>query len=133
MKKLEFDAHLRPSSKTYVPKAKMVSRKCKWTNKGKNQEAFFTLTCSVSKFIPGGNEHAPTGFIDFRCGQYNKLQINTRDFDAFTKAMRQALDHFEKHGQDLNECLNQELDKYMTHQYEKLELIKFLKNEKQDK
>ena len=29
MKKLEFDAHLRPSSKKYVPKAKMVSLKTK--------------------------------------------------------------------------------------------------------
>lgn len=129
MKKLEFDAHLRPSSKKYVPKSKMVSRKCKWMNKGKNKEAFFTLTCSVSKFIPGAEEYAPTGFIDFRCGQYNTFKINTRDFEAFTEAMRQALDHFEKHKEDLNKCLDLELEKYMDHQYQKLEMIKFLKND----
>lgn len=127
-KKLEFDAQLRPTSKKYVPKAKLISRKCKWANKGKNKELFFTLTCSVSKYIPGGNENAPTGFIDFRCGQYNTLKINTRDFAAFAEALRQALDFVDQHKEALNDTVNTELDKYSTHQYEKLELIKFLRN-----
>lgn len=126
-RKLSFDAELRPSSKKYVPKAKIVSRKCKWKNKGKNEELFFTATLSVSKFIPGGNEETPTGFIDFKMGQYNTLKINTRDFIEFAKAVEVLNEHVQKHKEDLNNVLNNELDTYMEHQYNKLEMLKFLK------
>ena len=126
-RKLEFDAQLRPSSKKFVPKAKIVSRKCKWVNKGKNEELFFTATMSVSKFIPGGNEETPTGFIDLKMGQYNTLKVNTRDFVEFAKAVSELNDFVQKHSQDLNDTINVELDKYMEHQYNKLEMIKFLK------
>ena len=126
-RKLEFDAHLRPSSKTFVPKAKIVSRKCKWTNKGKNGELFFTATMSVSKFIPGGNEETPTGFIDLQMGQFNKLKINTRDFEEFSLAIKTLYEFVEKHKTTLNQTMDQELDKYMDHQLQKLEMLKFLK------
>ncbi len=126
-RKLEFDAQLRPSSKKFVPKAKIVSRKCKWVNKGKNEELFFTATMSVSKFIPGGNEETPTGFIDLKMGQYNTLKVNTRDFVEFAKAVSELNDFVQKHSEDLNNTINVELDKYMEHQYNKLEMIKFLK------
>lgn len=126
-RKLEFDAQLRPSSKKFVPKAKIVSRKCKWTNKGKNGELFFTATMSVTKFIPGGNEETPTGFIDLQMGDFNKLKINTRDFEEFSQAIKQLYEFVEKHKTDLNQVMNQQLDNYMDHQYQKLEMLKFLK------
>lgn len=126
-RKLEFDAQLRPSSKKFVPKAKIVSRKCKWTNKGKNGELFFTATMSVTKFIPGGNEETPTGFIDLQMGDFNKLKINTRDFEEFSQAIKQLYQFVEKHKTDLNQVMNQQLDNYMDHQYQKLEMLKFLK------
>jgi ABC-type nitrate/sulfonate/bicarbonate transport system substrate-binding protein len=47
---------------------------------------------------------------------------------AFAEALRQALDFVDQHKEALNETVNTELDKYSTHQYEKLELIKFLRN-----
>ncbi|NBT88369.1 MAG: hypothetical protein EBT51_08725 [Flavobacteriaceae bacterium] len=125
-RKLEFDAQLRPTSKTFVPKAKIVSRKCKWANKGKNGELFFTVTMSVSKFIPGGNEETPTGFIDIKMGQYNTLKINTRDFVEFSEAVKTLYEFVNKHKGELNEVINTELDKYMEHQYKKLEMLKFL-------
>ena len=125
-RKLEFDAQLRPTSKTFVPKAKIVSRKCKWVNKGKNGELFFTATMSVSKFIPGGNEETPTGFIDIKMGQYNTLKINTRDFVEFSEAVKTLYEFVNKHKGELNEVINTELDKYMEHQYKKLEMLKFL-------
>lgn len=126
-RKLEFDAQLRPSSKKFVPKAKIVSRKCKWTNKGKNGELFFTVTMSVTKFIPGGNEETPTGFIDLQMGDFNKLKINTRDFEEFSQAINQLYEFVNKHKTDLNQVMNQQLDNYMDHQYQKLEMLKFLK------
>ncbi len=126
-RKLEFDAQLRPSSKKFVPKAKIVSRKCKWVNKSKNDELFCTATMSVSKVIPGGNEETPTGFIDLKMGQYNTLKVNTRDFVEFAKAVSELNDFVQKHSEDLNNTINVELDKYMEHQYNKLEMIKFLK------
>lgn len=126
-RKLEFDAQLRPSSKKFVPKAKIVSRKCKWTNKGKNGELFFTATMSVTKFIPGGNEETPTGFIDLQMGDFNKLKINTRDFEEFSQAIKQLYEFVNKHKTDLNQVMNQQLDNYMDHQYQKLEMLKFLK------
>lgn len=126
-RKLEFDAQLRPSSKKFVPKAKIVSRKCKWTNKGKNGELFFTATMSVTKFIPGGNEETPTGFIDLQMGDFNKLKINTRDFEEFSQAIKQLYEFVNKHKADLNQVMNQQLDNYMDHQYQKLEMLKFLK------
>lgn len=126
-RKLEFDAQLRPSSKQFVPKAKIVSRKCKWTNKGKNGELFFTATMSVTKFIPGGNEETPTGFIDLQMGDFNKLKINTRDFEEFSQAIKQLYEFVNKHKTDLNQVMNQQLDNYMDHQYQKLEMLKFLK------
>jgi hypothetical protein len=100
-RKLEFDAQLRPSSKKFVPKAKIVSRKCKWANKGKNEELFFTATMSVTKFIPGGNEDTPTGFIDLQMGQYNKLKVNTRDFEAFAESISTLNEFVQKHKTDL--------------------------------
>lgn len=126
-KKLEFDAQLRPTSKKFVAKAKIVSRKCKWTNKGKTEELFFTATMSVTKFIPGSQEETPAGFIDLQMGQYNKLKINTRDFTAFAESIKQLHEFCEKHKAALDETMIQELDKYMNHQYEKLEMLKFLK------
>jgi len=126
-KKLEFDAQLRPTSKKFVPKARIVSRKCKWSNKGKTEELFFTATCSVTKFIPGAHEETPAGFIDLQMGQYNKLKINTRDFTAFAESIKQLHEFLEKHKGSLDEVMVSELDKYMTHQYEKLEMLKFLK------
>ena len=126
-RKLEFDAQLRPSSKTFVPKAKIVSRKCKWANKGKNGELFFTATMSVTKFIPGSNEETPTGFIDLQMGAYNKMKVNTRDFEEFSAAIKQLYEFVNKHKAALNETMSLELDKYMDHQYKKLEMLKFLK------
>ncbi len=125
-RKLEFDAQLRPSSKTFVPKAKIVSRKCKWVNKGKNGELFFTATMSVSKFIPGGNEETPTGFIDIKMGQYNTLKVNTRDFVEFAEAIATLHEFVDKHKEELNNIINTELDKFMEHQYKKIEMLKFL-------
>ena len=125
-RKLEFDAQLRPSSKKFVPKAKIVSRKCKWTNKGKNDELFFTATFSISKFIPGTNEETPGGFIDIKMGQYNALKINTRDFVEFSNAISQLHEFIDKHKEDLNNTMQIELDRYMEHQYNKLEMLKFL-------
>lgn len=125
-RKLEFDAQLRPSSKTFVPKAKIVSRKCKWVNKGKNGELFFTATMSVSKFIPGGNEETPTGFIDIKMGQYNTLKVNTRDFVEFAEAIAILHEFVDKHKEQLNNVINTELDKFMEHQYKKIEMLKFL-------
>lgn len=125
-RKLGFDAQLRPSSQKFVPKAKIVSRKCKWANKGKNGELFFTCTMSVTKFIPGNNEETPTGFIDIQMGDFNKLKINTRDFEEFAKAVDQLHAFVNKHKKDLNQVMITQLDNYMQHQYEKLELLKFL-------
>jgi|AACY02.3.fsa_nt_gi hypothetical protein len=126
-RKLEFDAQLRPSSKKFVPKAKIVSRKCKWANKGKNEELFFTATMSVTKFIPGGNEDTPTGFIDLQMGQYNKLKVNTRDFEAFAESIATLNEFVQKHKTDLNNTMTNELEKYMEHQYKKLEMLEFLR------
>ena len=125
-RKLEFDAQLRPSSKKYVPKAKIVSRKCKWTNKGKNEQLFFTVTMSVTKFIPGANEETPTGFIDLQMGQYNKLKINTRDFAAFAESVATLNEFVQKHKDDLDNVISTQLENYMEHQYKKLEMLKFL-------
>jgi hypothetical protein len=126
-KKLEFDAQLRPTSKKFVPKAKIVSRKCKWANKGRSEELFFTATMSVTKFIPGGNEETPTGFIDIQMGQYNKFKVNTRDFTSFAESVKTLHEFVEKHKEDLDKVLTEQLDKYMDHQYSKLEMLKFLK------
>jgi len=81
---------------------------------------------SVSKFIPGGNEETPTGFIDIKMGQYNTLKINTRDFVEFSEAVKTLYEFVNKHKGELNEVINTELDKYMEHQYKKLEMLKFL-------
>ena len=126
-RKLEFDAQLRPSSKKYVPKAKIVSRKCKWTNKGKHEQLFFTVTMSVTKFIPGANEDTPTGFIDLQMGQYNKLKINTRDFGAFAESIATLNEFVQKHKDDLDNVMSTQLENYMEYQYKKLEMLKFLK------
>tara|TARA_R110000803_G_scaffold138230_1_gene205053 strand:+ start:738 stop:1130 length:393 start_codon:yes stop_codon:yes gene_type:complete len=125
-RKLEFDAQLRPSSKKFVPKAKIVSRKCKWSNKGKNDELFFTCTMSVTKFIPGANEDTPTGFVDIQMGTYNKLKVNTRDFEAFAESIFTLNEFVQKHKTDLNTVLNLQLENYMEYQYKKLEMLKFL-------
>jgi hypothetical protein len=129
-RKLEFDAQLRPSSKKYIPKARIVSRKCKWKNKGQNDELFFTVTMSATKFIAGVNEEAPCGFIDLQCGQYNKFKINTRDFAAFVESIDQLHEFIHKHKESLDNALQDELQKYMDEQYKKLEMVKFLKNDK---
>ncbi len=127
--KLEFDAQLRPSSKKYVSKAKIVSRKCKWKNKGQNDELFMTATMSVTKFIAGSQEEAPVGFIDIQCGKFNKLKINTRDFNAFTEAIDTLHEFIHKHNESLDSTLENELSKYMEHQYAKLEFIQNLRNQ----
>lgn len=127
-RKLEFDAQLRPSSKKYIAKSRIVSRKCKWENKGKTEQLFFTATMSVTKFIPGSQEDTPCGFIDLQMGQYNKLKINTRDFTAFVESINQLHEFVNKHYESLDETLQGELDKFMEFQYQKLELVKFLKS-----
>lgn len=123
-RKLEFDAHLRPSSKKFVPKAKMYTTKCKWTNRGKNKELFFTATASVTKFLPSQLEYPPTGYIDLQLGQYNKFKVNTRDFAAFAEAINQLNNWIHSIKKPLDEQLQIELDKYMTHQLAQVEFIK---------
>lgn len=126
-KKLEFDAHLRPTSKRYVPKARIVSRKCKWSNKGMKDELFFTCSMSVTKFIPGVNENIPTGFIDLHMGQFNKFKINTRDFASFAESITVLKEFIDKHKEDLDKVMEKQLDNYTEHQYKKLQMLEMLK------
>ena len=56
-----------------------------------------------------------------------EIYYESFDFVEFAKAIEVLNEHVQKHKEDLNNVLNNELDTYMEHQYNKLEMLKFLK------
>lgn len=81
------------------------------------RETFYSAYASVVQFIPGSetNGHVPCGFLNQTLGNYNKFQINTRDFIQLAASVVEFGQWLTEHAPQLQAVLQSELDKHATY------------------